>query len=161
VEELCRGFFYYYHAVWRCRPLRPQLLYKEGIPTYFYLIMAANRIIPNSPIDRPYDELELQAMRNMGVNDEYVCDDCICAKNDCDECNPGEGGTIGRPNTIFQDEVKKNQLQHCHDTIQACWNAWDQACKFEDGHQAAYYLDLLTLTQQYQKRLLNLKKKNH
>lgn len=104
----------------------------------------------------------LNALRDAAVQDaDYEGDDCICAKSTCDECNPGEGGQIGRPNDVFHDNVKKNQLQHCHDTMQACWNAWDAACKFEDGPQAAYYLDLLTLTQQYQKRLLNLKKKNY
>lgn len=113
--------------------------------------MADSQIIPTAPIPRPYDDSE----------SEYEEENsCVCAQDTCDECNPGESEKVERPPKIFTDNIKSNQLNHCHDTIQACWNAWDTACKYQDSEQAAYYLDLLTLTQQYQKKLLKLKKKN-
>lgn len=145
--------------------LTPQLVYKEGIPPdYFFIKMSQSRTTPitqhfgdhgYSPIRENVQAIQL----NKDADEDYASDDCVCAKDTCDECNPGEGGRISRPFNVFKDDVKNNQLVHCHDTIQACWNAWNLACKFEDPNQASYFLDLLTLTQQYQKRLLALKKK--
>lgn len=122
--------------------------------------MADNRIIPNTPLARPYDVEALEKLR-LGGDADYVDDQCVCAKNECDDCNPGEAEAISRPNDAFQDLTKSNILNATHDTINACFNAWEMACRFQDPELADYYLQLMTLTTQFQKKIKALKKKNH
>lgn len=113
--------------------------------------MADSRIIPAAYLSGAEEETY-----------DPVSDDCVCAYDTCDECNPAVPQRIkGNSNSIMEDNIRTNAYTACHDTMAACWNAWEAACKFEQPGLAAYYLDLLTLTQQYQKRLLNLKKKNY
>jgi len=112
--------------------------------------------------DNGYSPIRQAEIAAIGPEEEeYVSDNCVCAKDDCDDCNPGESEAYGRPNQVFHDAIKVNAITSCKDTMAACWNGWEAACKFEDPYLAQYYLDLLTLTQQYQKKMLALKKKNN
>lgn len=108
----------------------------------------------------PYDHQDVVTLQRM-EEEEYVADDCVCNKETCDECNPGEGGAIERPNEVFTDTLKKEIIGQCHDNINACWNGWNMGCTFEDANTAQYYMELMALTQQFQKRVTNLKKKNN
>lgn len=113
--------------------------------------MADSRIIPAAYLS--------QADREANYNP--VTDDCVCAQEECDECNPGPApilrrSSIGNTNP-FVDNTKKNMVIACHDNMTACWNAWDLACKYEHREAAQYYMDLLALVSAFQKKLQNLK----
>lgn len=100
-------------------------------------------------------------MADLRTDENYsqAADACVCDQVECDDCHPGEAGHVGRPDTTFHDLVKGNILESTHDTINACWNSWEMACRFQDAELAQYYLDLMTLTTQFQKKVKALKKK--
>ena len=57
----------------------------------------------------------------------------------------GTTATVGRPNTIFTDDLRTTTIANCLDGINAAWNGWEQACKFEDEGLQTYYMKYITL----------------
>ena len=58
---------------------------------------------------------------------------------------PTEFGTIVRPTLPLSDDLRAVTIGNLMDGINAAWNGWEQACKFEDEGLQTYYMKYINL----------------
>lgn len=58
-----------------------------------------------------------------------------------------------RPTAVFNDNVVIELLGGLSDALHAAWNGWETACKYEDEERQEYYMKIIRLCDDTQKKI--------